>query len=677
MLHITPWLLHPARRSRAIPRAALLGVALLALAAVLRLRGYDFALPYLDHPDEPNFALTALWWRGELRVFQNPGYPPAYIWLQMAVQAVMDALGTPAIPDYVRVMRLLSVAASLGTTAIITRTAWRVGGWTAAFLAGVVWATAPEIVEGSLYATSDPFVYLLVSASTLLAVEAISEPGRSAWALWSVLVALAATLVKYPAVPAIVPGAIAALVVLGRDRRTGRYLLLLQVACVAVVGAWLVGVYGIPNYNEGATFHREGATFQSQGLERITSPDLVRQNLALVFYPLARATWTFAGWGVAIAGTILALVTRRRTSDCAPHPATLAALWAVMVLIPWIATSFRAGNVQAIRDILPGTTAAVVLWSAGLVLIGRTAAALLRQIGLPRRAARHVVTGGLIAAFLIVYLIPQLVIAWQESTLRTYPDTRADLAAWAEIALDPGTIVVTDENHKTFNRYWGGYPGKKWFDSWVTDDVTEHPPDVWRERGMSYLVMPYTQVLELQQTDTGRAYLARLFPLRSVAPQKQQRGPAVIVFRLWGPDHQANAEFGGQIRLVGWDQQPAVAQPGDTLALRFYWQPVTPPRDNYSVFLHLTPSTDPTSILAQADFTPVSEARLPLTWHYPDETLVGQTQHLTIPADLPPGSYVARLGLYNYVTGERLRVSTGSGSSPDHILLFTLDLRGG
>jgi len=669
VLHITPWLSHSARRGRVAPRAALFGVVLLTLAAVLRLRGYDFALPYLDHPDEPNFALTALWWRGELRVFQNAGYPPLYIWLEMAVQTLMDALGNPAIPDYVRVLRLLSVAAGLATTAIIARTAWRVGGWMAAFLAGAVWAAAPEIVEGSLYATPDPFVYLLVSASTLLAVEAIAQPGRSLWALWSVMVALAATLVKYPAVPAIVPGGIAALVVLGRDRRLGWCLLLLQVACVAVVGAWLVSVYGIVNYNEGATF-------QSQGLERVTSPDLARQNLALVFYPLARATWAFAGWGIAVAGTILALAIRRRTPDRAPHPATLSALWAVTVLIPWIAASFRAGNIQAIRDILPGTTAAVVLWSASLAFIGRAAAALLRRIGLPRRAARFVATGALIVVFLIVYLIPQLVIAWQESTLRTYADTRADLAAWAETALDPGTMVVTDENHKTFNRYWGGYLGTKWFDSWVTDDVTEHTPGEWRRRGMSYLVMPYTQAIDLQRTDVGRAYLAHLFPLRIVAPQKQQRGPAVIVFRLWGPDHQANAEFGSQIRLVGWDQQPAAPQPGDTLSLRFYWQPVAPPRDNYSVFLHLTPLTDPAHVLAQADFTPVSEARLPLTWRYPNETLVGQTQRLTIPAGLPPGSYVARLGLYNYVTGERLRVDAG-GSSPDHIILFTLDLRDG
>lgn len=670
MLHTTPWLSNPVRRGRVVPHAVLFGMTLLALAAVLRLRGYDFALPYLDHPDEPNFVLTALWWRGELRVFQNPGYPPGYIWLQMAIQAVMDAFGNPAIPDYVRVLRLWSIAAGLGATAIIARTAWRLGGWTAAFLAGAIWAAAPEIVDGSLYATPDPFVYLLVSASTLLAVEAIAQPSRSVWALWSVLVALAATLVKYPAVPAIVPGAIAALVVLGRDRRLGWSLLLLQAACVAVVGAWLVGVYGIVNYNEGATF-------QSQGLERVTSPDLVHQNLALVFYPLARANWTFAGWGIAVAGTVLALAVRRRRPKRAPHPGALAALWAVMVLIPWSATSFRAGNIQAIRDILPGTTAAVVLWSASVVLIGRVTASLLRRIGLPRHAARYMAIGGPVAVFLVTYLIPQLVIAWQESTLRTYPDTRADLATWAEIALDPGTLVVTDENHKTFNRYWGGYLGTKWFDSWVAEDVTEYTPGEWRRRGMSYLVMPYAQALGLQQTDAGRAYLAHLFPLRVMAPHKQQRGPAVIVFRLWGPDQRANAEFGGQIRLIGWDQQPAAPQPGSTLSLRFYWQPVVPPRDNYSVFLHLTPSEDPSHVLAQADFTPVSEARLPLTWHYPDETLVGQTRHLTIPADLPPGSYVARLGLYNYVTGERLRMDAGGSVGPDHLILFTLDLRDG
>ncbi|MCC6800120.1 MAG: hypothetical protein IT325_08380, partial [Anaerolineae bacterium] len=276
--------------------------------------------------------------------------------------------------------------------------------------------------------------------------------------------------------------------------------------------------------------------------------------------------------------------------------------------------------------------------------------------------------------FLAGFAIPQLVVAWQESTLRTYPDTRADLATWAEIALEPGTVVVTSDNHKTFNRYWGGYSGHKWFDSWVASDPTQVQPDEWRQRGMSYLVLPYERVIALQDSEEGRAYLSQLLPLRVIAPREQQRGPAMALFRLWGPDVYQPVEFGGQIRLLGWDVQPAAPRPGDDLVLRFYWQPIIPPRDNYSVFLHLTPHDDPSQVLAQRDFSPAGEARLPLTWQYPGETLISPAQTLTLPPDLPPGRYVVRLGLYDYVSGERLRVRTHESASADHIVLMTIDV---
>lgn len=648
-------------------RLLLITASILTLAGVLRLRGYDFALPYIDHPDEPNFALTALWWRGDLQVFQNPDYPPGYVWLQMAVQTVIDKLSAPSIPDYVRVMRLFAVAASLGTTLLVALTAWRVGGHLAGLIAGLTWAIAPEIVESGLYATPDPFVYLLVSVSTLLAVEAISHPDRSTWALWSVLIALAATLVKYPAIPAIVPGGLAALyIAIWRDRRVGFRLLALQSVSVALVGAWLVAVYGIVNYNEGATA-------QAHGLQRVMSADLVHNNLTYVFYPLARATWTLPGWGVLAAGLALLIAPRRWRGPRAPHFAAVVALWAVMILIPWLATAFRTGSSQAIRDILPGVTAAVVLWAVALAQIAGAVATLLRRRAFSPRAARIAGQSLVLTCFLAGFAIPQLVVAWQESTLRTYPDTRADLATWAEIALEPGTVVVTSDNHKTFNRYWGGYSGHKWFDSWVASDPTQVQPDEWRQRGMSYLVLPYERVIALQDSADGRAYLAQLLPLRVIAPREQQRGPAMALFRLWGPDVYQPVEFGGQIRLLGWDVQPAAPRPGDDLALRFYWQPIIPPRDNYSVFLHLTPLDDPTHVLAQRDFSPAGEARLPLTWQYPGETLISPAQTLTLPPDLPPGHYVVRLGLYDYVSGERLRVRTHESASADYIILMTVD----
>ncbi len=78
-------------------------------------------------------------------------------------------------------------------------------------------------------------------------------------------------------------------------------------------------------------------------------------------------------------------------------------------------------------------------------------------------------------------------------------------------------------------------------------------------------------------------------------------------------------------------------------------------------------------MLAQRDFSPAGEARLPLTWQYPGETLIGPAQTLALPPDLPPGRYVVRLGLYNYVTGERLRVSAPESAPADHTILLTLD----
>ncbi len=118
------------------------------------------------------------------------------------------------------------------------------------------------------------------------------------------------------------------------------------------------------------------------------SANLVGNNLAYVFYPLARATWTLPGWGVIAAGRALLIAPRRWRGPRGPHPATVAALWAVMILVPWLATAYRTGSSQAIRDILPGTTAAVVLWAVALAQIAGAIAALLRRRALSPRAGR-------------------------------------------------------------------------------------------------------------------------------------------------------------------------------------------------------------------------------------------------------------------------------------------------
>ncbi|MGV2436211.1 MAG UNVERIFIED_CONTAM: hypothetical protein LVT10_16120 [Anaerolineae bacterium] len=66
-------------------------ILLVGVALVTRLSLVNFSLPYVDHPDEPNFYLAGLEWRG---LWDNDGYyegyPPFYLVLQTALQPLLE-----------------------------------------------------------------------------------------------------------------------------------------------------------------------------------------------------------------------------------------------------------------------------------------------------------------------------------------------------------------------------------------------------------------------------------------------------------------------------------------------------------------------------------------------------------------------------------------------------------
>jgi 4-amino-4-deoxy-L-arabinose transferase-like glycosyltransferase len=192
---------------------------LFATALLVRLVGYNFSLPYIDHPDEPVFYLTGREWRG-LFDAENylAGYPPLYIWLNIGIQWILEAFGVPGAASAIQILRLIAIGFSLLTLALIVFTARRSGGWLAGLLAGAAWAIAPVVVENSVYAIPDPLVYLLVIASIAFAVIALTEPKRAHWCVWSVAAGCLAILAKYYVLTAIFPGVLVAGWVYLRDR---------------------------------------------------------------------------------------------------------------------------------------------------------------------------------------------------------------------------------------------------------------------------------------------------------------------------------------------------------------------------------------------------------------------------------------------------------------------------
>jgi hypothetical protein len=235
------------------------------------------------------------------------------------------------------------------------------------------------------------------------------------------------------------------------------------------------------------------------------------------------------------------------------------------------------------------------------------------------------------------------------------------MRGWVEQSLEPGPVIVTYENEKTFNPFWGGIPSAVWVD-WLRDDAFEQTTvEVWRfERGARYAVIPLWKIEDINRTDEGRAFLGELLPLRTFDLPESGRGPEMTVFRLWPPENGAGATFGDGIHLIGYDLDRAEAAPGDAVTLRFYWQAAAPPPENYSLFVHLMPA-DEVRVITQADGNPAVPARLTQTWDDPTEMLISPPFTLVLPPDLPAGEYRVMIGLYNFETGVRLPVTDAAG----------------
>ncbi|MBC7250910.1 MAG: hypothetical protein H5T62_11565 [Anaerolineae bacterium] len=123
--------------------------------------------------------------------------------------------------------------------------------------------------------------------------------------------------------------------------------------------------------------------------------------------------------------------------------------------------------------------------------------------------------------------------------------------------------------------------------------------------------------------------------------------------------HQAAVDFGGVMRLLGYD----LAQTEDKLQLTLHWQALSPMDTDYCVFVHLF---DPASehIVAQFDGMPL-HGTYPTSWWLPGEVLSDRiTLSLT---DVPPGDYRLATGVYDPRTVTRLQAVDAAGNPlPDN-----------
>ncbi|MCC6612362.1 MAG: glycosyltransferase family 39 protein [Anaerolineae bacterium] len=629
----------------------LLLIGVVIVGALPRLEIYDFSLPYVDYPDEPAYYNGA----HEMRGLVEPtdyfeGVPPGYLWLSVAGQVALEPLGLTDLSQVLPIMRLLSVVTNLLVIVLIADTARLAfpgkAGQAAGLLAGLAWALAPHVIAAGVLALPDPPLILGTAVALWAAARAIVMPEHARrYALISTVAGLIAVIFKYPAVPALIPGALAALIDLRRDRSRALVTLAIQIVLIAAVAAWLIFGYGI-------AFQREGATVRDSGLANMLDPARIWNNLLQTFRPLDLA--------VVVVLLVFGGAAWRRSATRA-RPWVLLACLSLVISVPWLTAAYSDVTGEKLRYVLPGALAFYVLAGVAVEQIA---------LALPSRwASLHPlipVGAALLLAITTWGGVAALVADYER------PDSRVLLHTWFDQSLEPGDIVLTRETEKVFNPDWGGMRLRAghWVNWWIEDNLRVHTVDEWRADGYAYALIPFGAWQEWMATGDGSAYLSEMLYLRGFNDDGS-RGPSFVIYRLTRPEHDLDVKFGDRIRLIGYDGGADDLAPGASLTYRFYWRAEAIPDANYSLFLHLTAEDDATPI-AQTDGAPGAPDRPTLTWDAADETLISQPFTLTLPETLPPGRYVLRLGLYDYTSGARLAVD--GDPAHDSYPLATLDL---
>jgi 4-amino-4-deoxy-L-arabinose transferase-like glycosyltransferase len=219
---------------------------------------------------------------------------------------------------------------------------------------------------------------------------------------------------------------------------------------------------------------------------------------------------------------------------------------------------------------------------------------------------------------------------------------------------------------------------------YVSPDLPDHPgirfhsglrDNVSGYNGRVCIVMP-------DKTTTGTTYI--------IAPSKDKQGLAQLklyypqgqivyngplhygepYFRAYrvpaqstayvAPTHPISIQWNSSIRLLGYDIDETKFLPGNTVSLNLYYRGNAPIAENYTAFVHLLGTHNPTTgnpLWAQNDSEPCHTFYPTSTWKAGE--IIKDTITLQLPPDMPPGTYTLATGFYNLLTMERLTVTDG------------------
>jgi hypothetical protein len=168
----------------------------------------------------------------------------------------------------------------------------------------------------------------------------------------------------------------------------------------------------------------------------------------------------------------------------------------------------------------------------------------------------------------------------------------------------------------------------------VTDPYVLVLPEDLPSSGGYHLEVVLYQVPTLEAV--GQARLGD-FSLPLEAPFEARQPPRT--FSLPSLQHPVGVDFGGEVRLAGYDLERGEG----VLRLTLWWQALQPPQADHTVFVHLfDPATE--TLVAQSDAQPRG-GMYPTSWWATGEVV---SETVTLPlTGMPQGTYRLAVGLYD------------------------------
>ncbi len=230
---------------------------------------------------------------------------------------------------------------------------------------------------------------------------------------------------------------------------------------------------------------------------------------------------------------------------------------------------------------------------------------------------------------------------------------------------------------------WGGYdrlakeyystllwaPGEIVSDGFAVPVAPKSPDGVYTlDLGWYRLVEGEAKSLAILNPETGQPTGETAV---TIGPIKVGGPPAGVTVGEATPETEINLVLGERIKLLGFDRQWTNGLTGElanALPIRFtlYWQAITPPERDYTVFVHLRNAAG--EIVAQNDSPPVGGIYPTGLWDAGE--IIKDEMNISFDK-LKPGQYDLVAGMYDFTTGLRLPVE---GSPDDTILLQSFEV---